>query len=131
MSEGSARQESLGILGSIKAFLGTFVALAHNRFELLSVEVEEELARLVRVLVWSIAAMLCAVVGLTFTAVLVLLSVGPQARPFTAGILAAVFVLAALGCSVWARSVLHAKRRPFDASLTELESDFEELRGDR
>lgn len=131
MTDGTSREGSPGILGSIKALLATFVAMAHNRVELFSVEMEEELARLVTVLVWSIGAMLFAVVGLTFLAVLILLVTGEPSRPFVAGILAALFLLVALGSALLARKVLHAKARPFDASLTELERDYEGLRRDR
>jgi uncharacterized membrane protein YqjE len=131
MNDGTRNEGSPGILGSVKALLATFVSMVHGRLELFSVEMEEELARVVAVLVWSIGAMLCAVVGLTFLAVLILLVTGDDSRPLVTAVLAAVFLLVALGSAVLARKVLHAKPRPFDASLTELERDYEGLRRER
>ncbi len=117
----------MGILDSLKALLATLVAMVHNRVELLSTELQEELARLVAVLIWSLAALLCAVVGLTFIAVLVLLSVDESHRPLAAGILAAVFLAAAGGSYLYVRGLVQSKPRMFDASLTELERDYESL----
>ncbi len=117
----------MGILDSSKALLATLVAMVHNRVELLSTELQEELARLVAVLVWTLAALLCAVVGLTFVAVLVLLSVDESHRPLAAGILAAVFLAGAGGSYLHVRGLSRAKTRMFDASLTELERDREAL----
>ena len=131
MSDGTSTEGTLGFLGSIKALLATFVAMAHNRVELLSTELEEQLARLVAVLIWSITALLCAVVGLTFVAVLILLSVDDHARPLVAGVLAAVFLAIAVGPALLARKLLRSKSRPFNASLTELERDYDGLRSKR
>jgi len=121
----------LGILDSLKALLATVVAMVHNRVELLSTELKEELARLVSILIWSLAALIGAIVGLTFVAVLILLSVDASQRPLAAGILAAVFLAAAWGSYLHVRGLLNAKSRMFDASLTELEKDYDGLKEKR
>jgi len=127
MSDGSSRESTQGFLGSIKTLLATLVAVVHNRVELLSTEMEEELARLVGVLVWSVAALLCAVVGLTFVATLILLIVGEESRPIAAGVLAAIFLIAGFVATLLARKLVRSKPRPFDASLRELERDYDDL----
>lgn len=120
-----------GFLDSIKNLAATVVALAHDRLELASTEFQEEIARLTGILIWALAALLLGVVGLAFVAIAVLLAVEPASRPLAAGGLALLFLaLAAIGAGI-ARRILHAKPRPFDASLGELRKDRDALRGGR
>ncbi len=121
----------MGIFDSVKSLLASVVAMAHNRVELLSTELQEELARIVSVLLWSITALLCTIVGLTFVAVLILLSVGESHRALAAGIIAVVFLAVAAGATLYVRGLHKARPRPFDASLSELEKDYDGLREDR
>ena len=123
--------EPLGFLDSVKAVLATLAAMVHNRVELFSTEFQEEMARLVAVILWGMAALLCAVIGLTFVAVLILLVVDPVNRALTAGILAAVFLLIAFVSAVSVRHLVRDKPRPFDASLAELEKDYDGLKDER
>lgn len=123
--------EPFGFLDSVKAVLATLAAMVHNRVELLSTEFQEEMARLVAVILWGMAALLCAVIGLTFIAVLILLVVDPVNRALAAGILAAVFLLIALVSALSARRLVLGKPRPFDASLAELQKDYDDLRDER
>lgn len=121
------REYRPGILDSIKSLVATLVAAAHNRLELVSTEVQEELARLAALLLWGFAALLLATVGLAFTATTVLLAVAPDHRVLAAGTLAALFLLGA-GAAGWTvRRIARSKARPLDATLTELEKDFEGL----
>lgn len=120
-----------GFLGSVKSLLATLVATVHNRVELFSTEFQEEMARLLAVLVWSIAALLSGVVGLTFAAVLLLLAVDESRRPLAAGILAATFLSSAFAFAWYVRRLLKARPRPFHESLKELEKDHESLKDER
>jgi uncharacterized membrane protein YqjE len=119
-----------GLFGSVKALLATVVAAVHDRVELFSTEFQEEMARLVVILVWSLAAVLCVFAGLSFVAVTVLLAVDDSLRTLTAGILALIFVAAGAGAAVHARRLLAANEPPFDASRAELRKDLDVLRDD-
>lgn len=118
-----------GIVDSVKRLLATLVAIVHGRFELVATELQEETARLVGILLWSVAALLGATIGLSFVAVALLLAAPAERRVLVAALLALAFLAAAAISVLFARRLQRAKPRPFDASLTELERDHRRLRG--
>jgi uncharacterized membrane protein YqjE len=122
------REPRRGIFGSAKHLLHRLVALLHHRAELFTTELEEEITRLVGVLLCSFAGVQCAIIGLTFGAVTVLLFVPEAARPWVALGLAVLFLgLAAVGGIIIVK-IVKAKARPFDATLRELEKDRDRLK---
>lgn len=122
------REPRRGIFGSVKRLLHRLVSLLHNRAELFTTELEEEITRLVGVLLCSFAGVQCAIIGLTFLAVTVLLFVPEAARRWVALGLAVLFLgLAAAGGIIIVR-IVKAKARPFDATLRELEKDRDRLK---
>ena len=131
LEEQDERAPRRGIFGSTKHLLHRFVALVHRRAELFTTELEEEITRLVGVLLWSFVGVQCAIIGLTLVAVAVLLFVPDGARPWVATALAALFLgIATLG-AVSIKKIIKGKTRPFDASLRELEKDREHLKAKR
>ena len=124
-------EDRRGIFGSVRSLVHRVLTLLHRRAELFSTELEEEIARFIGVLIWSFVGVQCAIIGLTFVAVTVLLAVPEHYRPWVAGGLAVVFFVgAAFGVRAIKR-IVAAKVRPFDASLRELEKDREALRRER
>ncbi len=120
-----------GLFGSAKALLHRFVTLLHRRAELFTTELEEEITRLVGVLLWSFVGVQCVIIGLTFIAVAIVLFVPEGARPWVAVFLAVLFLgIAAFG-AISIKKIVAAKTRPFDATLRELEKDREHLRDNR
>lgn len=120
-----------GIFGSVKSLLHRLLTLLHRRAELFTTELEEEIARFIGVLIWSFVGVQCAIIGLTFVAVTVLLMVPEHYRPWVAGALAVVFLgIAAFGARA-IKKIVAAKVRPFEATLRELEKDREALRRER
>lgn len=120
-----------GIFGSVKSLLHRLLTLLHRRAELFTTELEEEIARFIGVLIWSFVGVQCAIIGVTFLAVTVLLAVPEHYRPWVAGGLALVFLaIAAFGAKA-IKKIMAAKVRPFEASLRELEKDKEHLRSGR
>jgi uncharacterized membrane protein YqjE len=124
-------EERLGIFGSVKSLLHRLVTLLHGRAELFATELEEEITRLIGVLIWSFVGVQCAVIGLTLLAVTVLLAIPPASRAWVAGGLAVLFLGIAGAGGLFIRKIVRAKARPFDASLRELEKDREQLRSRR
>ena len=49
-----------GLFASLKALLATLIAIGHNRLELFSTELQEEIARAASILLWALAALLLA-----------------------------------------------------------------------
>ena len=120
-----------GIFGSVRSLLHRVLTLLQRRAELFATELEEEIARFIGVLIWSFVGVQCAIIGITFVAVTVLLAVPEHYRPWVAGGLAVVFLgIATFGAKA-VKKIVSAKVRPFDASLRELEKDREELRSRR
>ena len=55
-----------GVFDSVKGLAGTLLAIAHTRLELFSTEIEEQLAWVSSVLVWTFVALSCAAIGFNF-----------------------------------------------------------------
>lgn len=115
----------MGLLQSVQDLLASLLGLARTRLELLSVEMQELLARLVLIMVGAVAAILLAALALGFGAVALVMATAPEHRVAVAAGLAAVFLVAA---AIIAWRVRRAARvRPFAASLGELERDAQAL----
>jgi uncharacterized membrane protein YqjE len=118
-----------GIFDSLRALLDTVVSILHNRAELLTTELEEELRRLIGVALWALAGVLSLIIGASLVAIMVILAIPDQWRVLIAGGLGLVFLVVAVIGFVSVRKILRAKPRPFDATLRELEKDRDHLRG--
>ncbi|MEO8719175.1 MAG: phage holin family protein [Burkholderiales bacterium] len=115
----------MGLLQSAQGLIATLLGLARTRLELLSVEMQELLARLVLVMVGAVAAILLGALALGFGAVALVLWVAPEYRVAVAAGLAGVFLVAAAFIA-W-RVRREARARPFAASLGEFERDEQAL----
>jgi len=116
---------TVGLLRSAQGLVATLLGLARTRLELLSVELQEALARLVLVMVGAVAAILLVALALGFGAVALVMAVAPEHRVAVAAGLAAAF-LGAAALIAW-RVRREARARPFAASLAELERDARAL----
>jgi uncharacterized membrane protein YqjE len=116
-----------GLFDSARKLVANLAGLAHTRLELLSAELEEELARLGVILLAAIVSLFFAFLGVAFAAVAVMIAVGEEYRLAVAGAFAIAF-LAIGGLSAWwMRRVARAKPRVFNASLAELRKDHDLL----
>lgn len=123
-SEGSQRP---GLFDSGKRALGTLIAIVHDRLELLSTELQEEIGRVALLLLWGAIALFFAFLGIAFVGLLVIIVLWDEHRVLAAGLMAALFLLLAVGAAVLAVRQVGAKPRPFAASLNELAKDREQL----
>jgi len=115
----------VGLLRSAQSLLATALGLARTRLELLSVEMQEVLARLVLLMVGAVAAILLAALALGFGAVAIVLAVPPEMRVAVTAGLAGLFLLVA-AILAW-RVRRGARLKPFAASLSELAEDMKSL----
>jgi uncharacterized membrane protein YqjE len=116
-----------GLLGSLRALLATLVAIGHNRLELFSTEVQEEVERVASMLLWSAVALLLGLLALLSASVAIILAVPPERQWLAASILAGLFLAACAWAAIVARGRMTMKRRPFDATLGELAKDHDVL----
>jgi uncharacterized membrane protein YqjE len=115
----------MGLIQSVQALLASVLGLARTRLELLSVEMQELLARLVLIMIGAVAAILLAALALGFGAVALVMAVPPEHRVAVSAGLALAFLVAAAFIGWQVRR--EAKVRPFAASLTEIERDAKAL----
>ncbi len=111
----------MGLVQSARALLASLLGLARTRLELLSVELQELLARLVLLMIGAVAAILLGALALGFGAVALVVAAAPEHRVAVSAGLALAF-LAAAALIAW-RVRRAAKLRPFGASVAELERD--------
>ncbi len=117
----------VGLFDSLKTLLATLVGIAHTRVELIGVEVEEQFARLVSLLVWGLVALFFAFAGVIFSAIAFIVVFWDSNRVLAAAGLAAAFVLLAVIAVLGFIARAKARPRLFKASLDELAKDRSQL----
>jgi len=122
-----SRPVQRGLFASSKGLLGTGVTLLHNRLELLGVELAEERSRLISLLVYGAAALVCLLTGLIFLAMLLTVMLWDNNRLLALGVFAALFIGAGSASLVFAMSQARAGSKLFSASLAELRKDRDAL----
>jgi uncharacterized membrane protein YqjE len=129
MADPAEQRPSGGISGALSQLAASIVALLHTRFELATVEFEEERERAKALLVWTVIATVFFSFALIVLSVLVVFLFW-DTHPVTALSALALFYLA---IGVAALVVLQRRRetRPFAATLAELEKDIQSFRGRR
>lgn len=118
-----------GLFASLRGFATTGVALLRTRVELLKVEAQEEVGRIAGLLLWSIAAVLCGIVGLTFLAVLLTVLLWETQRVLALAVFATLFLGSAAVAVGIALRLARRGSQLFSASLAELRRDETALRG--
>jgi uncharacterized membrane protein YqjE len=111
-------------------FRGLFVSLveaARTRLDLATVEAEIFLLRTVQMLLWALAALACALLGLVFLIVALIAALWDTHR--MVGVLsgAGVFVVLAAVFGSIASRVFKGRPRMLDGTLTQLETDAQRV----
>lgn len=120
-------REAEGLLASLKTLTLTLVGVVQTRLELLSTDVAEERARLTVILISAMVALFCLGVGVLLLATLIVVLFWETHRILTLGLLTAVFLAAGAGLWGLAMHKMRSKPRLFDASISELAKDREQL----
>jgi uncharacterized membrane protein YqjE len=118
----------LRLAASLKGLAGTVLTLLQVRLELLSVEAQEEVVRVVGLLLYGMAAVIFLALGLGFVAILLTVALWETQRLLALAVFATLF-LALGGVAAWL-AYQRAQRGSalFVASLAELRQDREQLR---
>jgi uncharacterized membrane protein YqjE len=115
---------STGLLESAQNLIAGVLDLGRTRFELFSVELREELARLAVTLIGGVAVLILGLFAVAFGAAAIILVVAPEHRVVATACVAAFFLVAA-GIVAWRiRLVTAEKPRAFEATLSELQRDL-------
>ena len=115
------------MLESLRQLLITLASIAQTRLELLGTEVEEQVARLTSMLLWTFVSLFLAFTTVVLIAVAILVVFWDTNRILAAILLAAGF--AVLAVISWLRVGALARGRPhlFKATLEELAKDRDRL----
>lgn len=124
-----ARAHPPGMFDSLKQLLATLAGIAQTRIELLGNEVEEQVARLSTMLLWTAVALFLAFTAAVLAAVAVLVVFWDSYRILAAVLLAAGFALLALLAWLRVRAVARSRPHLFQATVTELARDRDHLGG--
>jgi uncharacterized membrane protein YqjE len=119
---------SAGLLDSARSLGANLLSLGHTRFELFSVELREEIARLSTALLGGVAAVILAALGVAFAGLAVVIATQEEHRPIAACAVSAAFIAAACGIAWRLLRAKRAKPRAFDATLAELERDYQAIK---
>lgn len=128
MDTGSA--SSPGLLGSLRGFADNLLGSAHDRLELLAVELQEEKQRLIQVFIWISAIVFLAMLALVFASMAIVVLLWDTHRIAVVCSLAAIYLIALLGVVLGFRNYLRRQPKPFAATLGELRADRECIRAE-
>ena len=118
-----------GMFDSLRQLLGTLAGIAQTRIELLGTEVEEQVARLTSLLLWTIVSLFLAFTTVVLMAVAILVAFWDTNRILAAILLAAGFAALALMSYLRVRAVARGRPHLFQATLEELAKDRDRLGG--
>jgi len=118
----------LRLAASLKGLAGTVLTLLQVRLELLSVEAQEEMVRVVGLLLYGAVAVIFLALGLGFVAILITVALWETQRLLALAVFATLF-LSLGGAAAW-QAYQRARRGStlFAGSLAELRQDREQLR---
>ena len=119
----------LGMFDSLKQLLATLAGIAQTRIELLGSEVEEQVARLSAMLLWTIVSLFLAFTAAVLVGVAVLIAFWDTNRILAAMLLAAGYTLLALISWLRVKALVRGRPHLFQATVEELAKDRDRLGG--
>jgi uncharacterized membrane protein YqjE len=120
-----------GLFKSIANLFATVIAIALTRLELLPSDLQEEMHHVAGILVWTLIALLAALIGLFLGALAIIFVFWDTHRLLAAVAVTSAFFVIAAGAGVVLRIKIRTKPRMLDATLAELAKDREHLAGRR
>lgn len=117
--------------GRIRTLIASVVDLAGTRMQLMGTEAEIQLGRIVTIAVLAVVAVLLLALAVAFASALVVAAFWDTHPLAALAGVAAVHLLAALGCLIALRSRLRDGPRAFEATIGEFRRDLERLRAQR
>jgi len=116
-----------GLFDSVRALMATLVAMAHTRVELFGTEIEEELHRVLALVVGGMVVLALSSLALLFSALLVIATFWDTHRIAAVACVAAGFIALALVSFVAVRARTRRQSRLLASTLGELERDLQQL----
>ncbi len=112
-----------GLFSAASTLIEGVLGSAHNRIQLLSIELQEEKLRLIQLFIWIAAVIFAGMMTIAFASVTVVVLLWNRAG-VSALVGATVFYAVGSGLIAWQfRRYLARQPQPFDATLAELARD--------
>ena len=121
---------SSGLLGNLRGFADGLIGSAHDRLELLAVELHEEKYRLIQIFVWISAIVFLAMLAMVFASMAVVVLLWETARVAVVCGLAGGYLVALALVILGFRRYLKRQPKPFSGTLSELRQDRECIRAE-
>jgi uncharacterized membrane protein YqjE len=121
---------SSGLLGSLRGLADGLLGSAHDRLELVAIELHEEKYRLIQIVIWISAIVLLALLTLVFVSFALVVVLWETARVAAVCSLAGVYLAALVGLIFAFRRFLDKQPKPFAGTLAELRNDRECIHAD-
>lgn len=118
----------MAITESLTRFAATLIDTVHTRLELASVEIEVELARYSRYLIWSLVALFCSFVAILLAILFIVIVSWDTHRELVLAGLIGFFACAATGIFFTIHRSLAKKPPLLHSTLSEFKSDIVYLR---
>ena len=112
-----------GLLGSLRGLVDGLLGTARDRIELLSLEIHEEKFRLIQLFIWISAAVVSALLAITFVSLTIVYLFWDTARIAVLAGFAILYVLGFVATLFCCRKFISWQPRPFESSLIELQRD--------
>jgi uncharacterized membrane protein YqjE len=112
-----------GFMGSLRTLCDGLIASAEKRFELFSLELQEEKLRLIQIFMWISAVVFSGMMAITFMSLVLVYVFWESARLAVLGGLAFLYTAAFVAILVAFRRYLARQPKPFAATIGELETD--------
>ena len=125
MADDAGHTESL--LESLRNLAGTFVALVQTRIEIFASEIDEERARLARIVVLAMLVLFCLGLATVLCVLLIAVLFWDSNRLLAIGALAGAFALGGLAALFALRSAIRDRPQFLSTTLAELRKDRKEL----
>ncbi|NJO12611.1 MAG: phage holin family protein [Gammaproteobacteria bacterium] len=120
---GAPPRSATGLFQSLTRMIGTLVAMAQTRLELLTTELQEEVERAAELLLWSFVALLAAGAGIMFIGATVIIAFWDTHRVLAAILVTATFILLALISLAVVVAKFRSKPKMLAATRAELARD--------
>lgn len=121
---------SSGLLGNLRGFADGLIGSAHDRLELLAVELHEEKHRLIQIFIWISAIVFLAMLAMVFVSMVLVVLLWETSRVAVVCSLAGGYVVAFIVAVIGFRRYLKRQPKPFAATLSELREDRECIRAE-
>jgi uncharacterized membrane protein YqjE len=125
MAEG---EHSGGLFSSVRRVADTCVSSVHNRVELFALELQEEKIRLVRLLLWTGAALFAAFLAITVITIAVVMLIPDDKRNIAISGFGLLYAIVAIVIALKLRSEIRNAPPPLADTLSELKKDLQSLR---